>query len=68
MSWRIERDETGRAVRAWFWSECVTCRDSTTVYVTIEGARVPQPRPCPDCQPQSVLDGIRPRPLEVHRG
>ena len=65
MTWRIERDETGRAVRARFWSECATCRDSGFVWVTIDGARVAQRRLCAECQPRSAIEGIRPKALEV---
>ena len=60
-----ERDASGRPLRAWWYDACATCRDTQTVFVRIEGARVDQPRPCPDCSGALRKDGIRPRPLEV---
>ena len=66
MSWRIEHGPDGRPMRAWWVSFCMTCRDSQTVYVLIDGARVPQSRPCPECSGARKEDGIRPKALVAH--
>jgi hypothetical protein len=65
VSWRIEHGPDGRPCRAWFYLDCTRCGETGFVLVPIEGARVPQRRPCPECSGARIVDGISPKPLTV---
>jgi hypothetical protein len=51
MNWLIERDSSGIPVRLWWRGaeRCKACNGTGWLWLTIEGARVPQRRPCREC-------------------